>query len=54
MLVRVTDANDLAEGELRVCFPAVFGSRPARRPGPSPEPDADHDAWNDPSDESRR
>jgi crotonobetainyl-CoA:carnitine CoA-transferase CaiB-like acyl-CoA transferase len=33
------------EGELRVCFPAVFASRPARRPGPAPEPDADHDAW---------
>jgi crotonobetainyl-CoA:carnitine CoA-transferase CaiB-like acyl-CoA transferase len=42
------------DGELRVCVPAVFGSRPARRPGPSPEPDADHDAWNDSSDESRR
>ncbi len=36
------------EGELRVCFPAVFASRPARRPGPSPEPDADHDAWREP------
>jgi crotonobetainyl-CoA:carnitine CoA-transferase CaiB-like acyl-CoA transferase len=35
------------DGELRVCFPAVFSAHPARRPGPSPEPDADHDAWND-------
>jgi crotonobetainyl-CoA:carnitine CoA-transferase CaiB-like acyl-CoA transferase len=35
------------DGELRVCFPAVFSEHPARRPGPSPEPDADRDAWND-------
>ena len=35
------------DGELRVCFPAVFSEHPARRPGPSPEPDADHDAWSD-------
>ena len=35
------------DGDLRVCFPAVFSEHPARRPGPSPEPDADHDAWSD-------
>ena len=35
-------------GELRVCFPAVFTERPARRPGPNPVPDADHDAWSEP------
>ena len=35
------------EGEKRVCFPAVFREHPARRPGPSPAPDADHDAWAD-------
>ena len=34
-------------GEKRVCFPAVFAEHPARRPGPSPEPDADHDAWTE-------
>lgn len=34
-----------ADGELRICFPAVFSGHPARRPGPNPEPDADHDAW---------
>jgi len=42
------------EGELRVCFPAVFASRPARRPGPSPVPDADHDAWSEPRAEPGR
>ena len=36
------------DGELRVCFPAVFTNRPARRPGPNPVPDADHDAWSEP------
>jgi crotonobetainyl-CoA:carnitine CoA-transferase CaiB-like acyl-CoA transferase len=35
------------DGELRVCFPAVFSGHPARRPGPSPEPNADRDAWSD-------
>ena len=35
-------------GALRVGFPAVFTVRPARRPGPNPEPDADHDAWSEP------
>jgi crotonobetainyl-CoA:carnitine CoA-transferase CaiB-like acyl-CoA transferase len=39
------------DGELRVCFPAVFASQPARRPGRPPEPDADHDAWAEPRDE---
>jgi crotonobetainyl-CoA:carnitine CoA-transferase CaiB-like acyl-CoA transferase len=42
------------DGELRVCFPAVFASRPARRPGPSPVPDADHDAWSEPRAEPGR
>ncbi len=41
------------DGELRVCFPAVFSTRPARRPGPSPEPGADRDAWSGPTDERR-
>src|SRR5205823_12525658 len=36
------------EGELRICFPAVFAAQPARRPGPSPVPDADHDTWSEP------
>jgi crotonobetainyl-CoA:carnitine CoA-transferase CaiB-like acyl-CoA transferase len=36
------------DGELRVCFPAVFSERPARRPGPNPDPDADRDAWSEP------
>jgi crotonobetainyl-CoA:carnitine CoA-transferase CaiB-like acyl-CoA transferase len=35
------------DGELRVCFPAVFSGHPARRPGPSPEPDTHRDAWSD-------
>ena len=38
------------DGKLRICFPAVFEQHPARRPGPNPEPDADHDAWTDPRD----
>ena len=38
------------DGELRICFPAVFRAHPARRPGPNPEPDADSDAWSDPRD----
>jgi crotonobetainyl-CoA:carnitine CoA-transferase CaiB-like acyl-CoA transferase len=42
------------DGELRVCFPAVFAAHPARRPGPSPAPDADHDAWTEPRSETRR
>jgi CoA:oxalate CoA-transferase len=36
------------DGELRIGFPAVFTTRPSRRPGPTPEPDADHDAWREP------
>jgi len=36
------------DGELRVCFPAVFSEHPARHPGPSPEPDANHDGWSGP------
>jgi len=44
--VIATDEN----GELRICFPAVFERHPARRPGPSPEPDANRDAWTHPSD----
>jgi len=36
------------DGELRVCFPAVFSEHPARRPGRTPEPDADRDAWSEP------
>jgi crotonobetainyl-CoA:carnitine CoA-transferase CaiB-like acyl-CoA transferase len=38
------------DGELRICFPAVFQDYPARAPGPNPEPDADRDAWSDPRD----
>jgi hypothetical protein len=38
------------DGELRICFPAVFGEHPARTPGPNPDPDADRDAWADPRD----
>ena len=42
------------DGELRVCFPAGFSEHPARRPGPSPEPDADRDAWSDRADDADR
>jgi crotonobetainyl-CoA:carnitine CoA-transferase CaiB-like acyl-CoA transferase len=38
------------DGELRICFPAVFKDHPARRAGPNPDPDADRDAWTDPRD----
>jgi crotonobetainyl-CoA:carnitine CoA-transferase CaiB-like acyl-CoA transferase len=36
------------DGELRVCFPAVFAEHPARRPGPNPAPDANRDGWSSP------
>ncbi|MGO9872968.1 MAG: CaiB/BaiF CoA transferase family protein [Acidimicrobiia bacterium] len=35
------------DDELRVCFPAVLSERPARRPGPTPDPDANRHAWSD-------
>jgi crotonobetainyl-CoA:carnitine CoA-transferase CaiB-like acyl-CoA transferase len=41
------------DGELRVCFPAVFSEHPARGPGPNPEPDADRDVWRGPRDRGR-
>ena len=41
------------DGELRVGFPAVFSTRPARGPGANPEPDADRDAWTEPNADRR-
>jgi crotonobetainyl-CoA:carnitine CoA-transferase CaiB-like acyl-CoA transferase len=42
---RVIAVDD--DGELRVCFPAIFSEHPARGPGPSPTPDATRHPWDD-------